>query len=234
MANLVILTAIFLGGGSMLLFGVFLFFGPFQVIHMGWSEPGTLTWDALLSLVFFVQHSCMLRRGVRRQLARVIPAHYHGALYAIVSGVVLTVVVVFWQPTSTLLYSAEGVLLWLVRGSFLLAMAGMAWGAQALGTFDPMGLAPLRASLRDKQAASPELVIRGPYLWIRHPLYLFSILMIWCNPEVTLDRLLFDGLWTAWIYGATFLEEADLVAEFGEAYREYQRKVPRLIPWRSH
>jgi protein-S-isoprenylcysteine O-methyltransferase Ste14 len=233
MASLIGLVAILVGGGSMFLFGVFLFFGPLPLVRMGWSEPGTLAWDGLLSLAFFGQHSSMLRRGIRRQLARVIPAHYHGALYAIASGVVLTAVVVLWQPASTLLYAFEGISRWLVRGLFLLAMAGMAWGAQALGTFDPLGLAPLRARERGGQLSPPELVIQGAYQWVRHPLYLFSILMIWCNPDVTVDRLLFDVLWTAWIYGATFLEEADLVGEFGEAYRDYQRKVPRLIPWRS-
>jgi protein-S-isoprenylcysteine O-methyltransferase Ste14 len=233
MANLILLTAIFVGGGSMLLFGVFLFFGPFQVVHMGWSEPVTLAGDGLLSLVFFGQHSSMLRRGIRGQLTRVIPAHYLGAFYAISSGVVLTAVVVLWQPAAPLLYAFEGILRWLVRGLFLLGMAGMAWGAVALGAFDPLGLAPLRARGPDEPVPAPKLVIQGAYRWVRHPLYLFSIVMIWSNPDVTADRLLFDVLWTAWIYGATFLEEADLVAEFGEAYRDYQRRVPRLIPWRS-
>jgi len=217
----------------MFLFGVFLFFGPLPLVRMGYSEPVALAWDGLLSLVFFGQHSSMLRRGVRGQLARVIPAHYHGALYAIASGVVLIAVVVLWQPSSVLLYAFEGSSRWLVRGLFLLAMVGMAWGTLALGTFDPLGLAPLRVPERGERISPPKLVIQGAYQWVRHPLYLFSILMIWCYPDITADRLLFDVLWTAWIYCATYLEEADLVAEFGEAYRDYQRKVPRLIPWRS-
>jgi protein-S-isoprenylcysteine O-methyltransferase Ste14 len=111
-------------------------------------------------------------------------------------------------------------------------MAGMAWGARALQSFDPMGLSAFRAHVRGKQSPPQHLVIRGPYLWVRHPLYLFSILLIWACPDVTADRLLFNVLWTAWIYVGSILEEADLVAEFGETYRDYRRRVPRLVPWR--
>jgi protein-S-isoprenylcysteine O-methyltransferase Ste14 len=47
---------------------------------------------------------------------------------------------------------------------------------------------------------------------------------------VSADRLLFNVLWTAWIVAGTVLEEADLTAEFGDAYRAYRRDVPMLLP----
>jgi protein-S-isoprenylcysteine O-methyltransferase Ste14 len=40
-------------------------------------------------------------------------------------------------------------------------------------------------------------------------------------------------LWSAWIVLGTVLEERDLVADVGDAYREYQRRVPMLVPWRG-
>ena len=67
---------------------------------------------------------------------------------------------------------------------------------------------------------------------LRHPLYFFVLLLIWSCPDLTVDRLLFNVLWTAWIFVGTCLEERDLVAEFGDAYRRYQESVPMLIPWR--
>jgi protein-S-isoprenylcysteine O-methyltransferase Ste14 len=45
-----------------------------------------------------------------------------------------------------------------------------------------------------------------------------------------MDRLLFNILWSAWIYIGTVLEERDLVEQFGDAYREYQKKVSMLFP----
>jgi protein-S-isoprenylcysteine O-methyltransferase Ste14 len=67
---------------------------------------------------------------------------------------------------------------------------------------------------------------------VRHPLYFFSLIMIWSCPEITMDRLLFNVLWTVWIVMATLFEEKDLVSEFGDQYRQYQAKVPMIIPYK--
>ena len=56
--------------------------------------------------------------------------------------------------------------------------------------------------------------------------------MIWAYPYLTADRLLFNVMFTLWISIGTVLEERDLVAVFGHAYRDYQNKVPRLLPRR--
>ncbi len=218
--------AVLLGGGSLLLFGAFLFFGSLGVASFGWTETRSLAWDGLLSLLFFAQHSLMVRPSLQRLLSRLMPAHYHGALYAIASGLVLTIVVVFWQKTPTVVIALEGLWRWLLRAVLALAAAGMVWGAISLSHFDPLGLDSLRAHAPSR----PVLVIRGPYRWVRHPLYFFSIVMVWAFPVLSTDRLLFNLLWTAWIYAATFWEESDLVALFGEPYRDYQRRVPRLLP----
>ena len=77
-------------------------------------------------------------------------------------------------------------------------------------------------------------VVKGPYRWVRHPLYLFMILMIWSSPNLTMDRLLFNGLWTVWIVIGSILEERDLIFEFGDVYREYQQRVPMFIPRGFH
>jgi len=75
-------------------------------------------------------------------------------------------------------------------------------------------------------------VAQGTYRWVRHPMYFVVLLMIWSYPVLTVDRLLFNMLWTIWIVIGTVLEERDLTAKFGDDYREYQRKVPMLFPTR--
>jgi protein-S-isoprenylcysteine O-methyltransferase Ste14 len=71
----------------------------------------------------------------------------------------------------------------------------------------------------------------GPYLYVRHPIYFFTLILIWATPVMTVDRTLFNLLWTLWIIYGCFLEEKDLLMDFGEAYKQYQEKTPMLIPW---
>ncbi|MHC4471200.1 MAG: methyltransferase family protein, partial [Planctomycetota bacterium] len=112
------------------------------------------------------------------------------------------------------------------------SLAGIAWGILALGAFDAFGLGTIRDYLKGSRTPPLPFTIRGPYRWVRHPLYFFFLVMFWSHPDLTSDRLLFNGLWTVWMIVGTVLEERDLVTAFGETYRDYQRRVPMLIPWR--
>ena len=221
-----------LGGGAMLLFVWFLFAGALYWVDLGLGEIATLVVDAGLCMAFFVQHSGMIRRSFRRRLSPLLPEPYHGALFATASAVALIVLIVLWQGSGHTLASFQGLARWLLRAVSVLALAGLVWGIRALRTFDPYGIQAVRHHLRGTQPRPEPIAARGPYRWVRHPLYLFVLLMIWSYPDLTPDRLLFNLLFTVWMIAGTILEERDLVAEYGDTYRTYQRNVPMLIPWR--
>jgi protein-S-isoprenylcysteine O-methyltransferase Ste14 len=225
-------AALLFGWGSLLLFGAFLFAGPVSVVRLDLPEHQALLWDASLSILFFAQHSVMIRTPFQTRLVRILPRHYHASTYAIASGMALAAVVLLWQPSGTLLYQAGGALSLLARAVSALAVAGFVWGVRALKSFDTFGLRPIRAHLHGRPLRAPNFIVRGPYRWARHPLYFFTLVLFWSFPDGTLDRLLFNVLWTGWVIVGTHLEEKDLVATFGEAYRRYQETVPMLLPWR--
>lgn len=233
-AYMVIFLAYMLGGSSLVMFGAFCYVGSLHLVQLGLSESGTVLLDVCLSLAFFLQHSGMVRKPFRRYLARFIPEAYNSAIYTILSGIILFIVIILWQGTSGTVATAEGALRLLLRVIFAASIAGFYWGTQALGFFDPFGIRVIVNNLRGKIPKEMPLTVRGPYRWVRHPLYLFVLIMIWSCPDLTLDRLLFNVLWTVWIYIGALLEERDLVANFGEAYRHYQQKVPMLIPLRFY
>jgi protein-S-isoprenylcysteine O-methyltransferase Ste14 len=229
-ASMLILSVL-AGVGSVVMFALL---QSVRYLPMGWSDSYALPWDALLSLGFFVQHSGMVRRPVRARLAAVVPARYQGALYSIASGIVLALVVVLWQPSETRVWVLQGVPRWIAHALAILAAAAFVSSAVTLRrSFDPLGLGPIRASLRGRVDRPTAFVVRGPYLWVRHPLYACVVLLLWTSPDVTADVLLLSVLWTIWIWVGATLEERDLISEFGEAYRSYRRQVPMLIPWRG-
>jgi methanethiol S-methyltransferase len=230
-ARLIMLLAILFGTLSIALFALAPA-GSFRIFQPQWPLAGVLCWDALLSLLFFLQHSGMVRRGFRARAAGFVPPRYYPAVYAIASGVALAALVLLWQPSGRHLLVLDGLSLRITQAGALGAFAFFLWGGFALRGFDPFGLSPLRAYLRGQQEQRPAFVVRGPYQWVRHPLYFSILLLIWLSPDLTVDRLLFNTLWTAWIWIGTVLEERDLTHEFGDAYRQYRRTVPKLIPWR--
>jgi methanethiol S-methyltransferase len=219
-----------IGGGSLVLFVYFLLFGAPLRASLAHSEPTRLAWDALLCIVFFLQHSGMIRRGVKDRIARRIPAACYPALYSIASGIALTALILLWQPSDRLLFRLGDAWRWLSAGMALAAVAGFAWGVRSLRSFDPFGRLALEASLRGVTTPPLAFVAEGAYRVVRHPLYLFMLVLIWSTPRFSTDQLLFNVLWTAWIVAGTKLEERDLVADFGDVYRRYQLSVPMLIP----
>jgi protein-S-isoprenylcysteine O-methyltransferase Ste14 len=64
---------------------------------------------------------------------------------------------------------------------------------------------------------------------VRHPWYSGGIVIIWARPIDTAVLVTNLVLTVYFVIGAV-LEERKLVAEFGEEYREYQERVPMLVP----
>lgn len=223
------LAAIF-GVGGLMAFMRFLYFGPFSIANFNLDTSRILWMDASLSFAFFIQHSGMIRRPFQVYLTRIVPDGCVKAVYAIASGVILYAMLVLWQPSSEHLFIINGIWRTLMRAVFFISLFGFLWGLQSMGFYDPTGIRDIIDRMRAKPIIKGGVVAKGPYRFIRHPLYLTMMLMIWSYPDMTADRLLFNILWTTWIVMATLLEERDLVAEHGNAYLEYKNNVPMFVP----
>ena len=82
-------------------------------------------------------------------------------------------------------------------------------------------------------AAPPRVVVRGPYRFVRNPMYVavLSVLAgeaLWTRSAALLEY----GAIVALLFHAFVLlyEERTLKARFGGEYEAYQRSVPRWIP----
>ena len=231
-AYIFIYSAIFFGWGSLAAFAIFLYFGSLNIVNLSLNDIDAILFDTGLSLLFFIQHSTMVRKSFRRWTTIFMPVEYYRAFYAIISGIFLFIIILLWQKTASSLPAVTGLFRLLFHLLFLISIAGFAWGVRSLKHFDSLGIRSLLIQLRGREPGQAPFTVKGAYRWVRHPFYFFSLLMIWSSPDLTADRLLFNVIWTIWIITGAVFEERDLVDEFGDKYLEYQQKVPMLIPVR--
>lgn len=119
--------------------------------------------------------------------------------------------------------------------NYVVLLAGAAGFLVALWQTDIWRFVGLRQMARYVAGeADPELpppfIATGVYRFVRHPLYFFSMLFLWANPVMSLTAFIITLWVTLYFYIGSYYEERRLLAEFGEAYRQYQIRVPRMIP----
>lgn len=152
--------------------------------------------------------------------------------YNLVGGVTLLPLLpmLAWLPDS-ILYTLPSPWLWLALLGQLIAAVGIAYGLWLTNIWHFLGVCQLLGMPEDGRLnCRPPLVVSGMYRWVRHPLYFWGLVFIWLTPQMTVNRLALFATLSVYLYVGTFFEERRLVAEFGDAYRAYQRQVPRLIP----
>lgn len=189
--------------------------------------------DTLLLGVFAVQHSVMARRGFKAWSTRLVPSEIERSTFvALASGALL---LLFWQ------WRPLGGVLWQVSTpalrAALIAISASGWALVLVATllinhFDLFGLRQAWFALHDRRYTRVPLATPSLYRYVRHPLYLGFLIAFWSAPTVTLAHLLFAAATTAYILIAIRLEERDLIAEHGEEYERYRRRVPKLLPAR--
>jgi protein-S-isoprenylcysteine O-methyltransferase Ste14 len=62
-------------------------------------------------------------------------------------------------------------------------------------------------------------------------MYLGVITSYWATPDMTAGHALYAAGMTLYILIGVRFEERGLVASFGAAYRDYQQRIPMLLPW---
>jgi protein-S-isoprenylcysteine O-methyltransferase Ste14 len=76
-----------------------------------------------------------------------------------------------------------------------------------------------------------ELVLKGPYLWCRHPLYFFTIMFLVLRPYMFLDYLVSLVCIIAYFYVGSLWEEKRMLEKFGEHYEAYKKQVAPIVPF---
>jgi methanethiol S-methyltransferase len=191
----------------------------------------SLAIDVALLTVFAVQHSVMARRWFKEWWTRIVPKPVERSTYVLFSSVALILLFTFWRPLGGVVWAVEDPTAQIV----LRCLFAFGWGLVLFSTFlinhfDLFGLRQVWRYLLGQPYNTLRFSTPGPYRLVRHPLYVGWLFAFWVTPVMTLAHLLFSIATTAYILLAIQFEERDLVREHGDAYEEYRRSVPMLIP----
>lgn len=181
-------------------------------------------------IAFAAIHSLMASLPFKRLIMRVLGSRADILYMPVFSFIALLTIF----PLAYLLYKNPGPVLYIVSSPWRWLMVG---GQLIAAIVAPRALldAPHRFKIRSQLSApkTPEagsLNIRGVYRWVRDPFLLSGLIIIWLTPFMTVNLLVIYLLATIYLYLGSLHWEKRLVSQFGDEYREYQKKVHRIIP----
>jgi methanethiol S-methyltransferase len=198
------------------------------------GEAPALSWAINVALLgaFAVQHSVMARPAFKRLWTRVVPKAVERSTYVLAASAALIGLFAQWRPIATPVIwdhasSSFGLLL---GAASLLGWALVLISTFQIDHFELFGLKQALALLTRRKAVEP--AFRTPLLYrhVRHPIYLGFLIAFWCTPMMTAGHLLFAAATTGYILIGIWFEERDLVALFGQRYRDYRAQVGMLWP----
>ncbi len=186
--------------------------------------------DVALVALFGLQHSIMARPAFKRVWTQIVPRHLERSTFVWLADLMVVLMIRLWQPIDGDLWNVSG-----PGAAVLYAVSLLGWMMVPVVSFltdhfELFGLRQVFDYALGRETAKPEFKERALYKKVRHPMMLAFLVAFWATPHMTWGHLLFAGLMSSFILIGIHFEERDLARSHGQAYRDYQARVPKLLP----
>ena len=194
----------------------------------GALQLAVVVWNVVLFSAFALHHSVFARESIRRPLARAL-GRLERSFYVWIASVLFVAVCKLWLPLPGTVWSVTGAF----NVAFVLVqIAGVAisvYSASLIDIWDLAGIRQLDAEAVETQTT--DFKTRGPYGWVRHPIYLGWFFIVFGTGTMTMTRFVFAVVSCAYIVLAIPFEERSIRRSSQGAYERYMKQVPKkLIP----
>jgi protein-S-isoprenylcysteine O-methyltransferase Ste14 len=196
-------------------------------VFPGIDRGSTWIWvDCALAVQFAVLHSALLWPPIRSRLCRIMPGPLVGSFFCTATCASVFLTMELWHTSSTSAWALRGPWAWVMFGLYLASWAALTYSLWITGFGFQTGFTPWWAWVRRRATPRRGFAPKGAYKWIRHPIYLSFLGLIWFNPAMTADRLALAVLWTTHLFVGSCLKDRRLEHFIGEPYRMYAARIP--------
>lgn len=184
-----------------------------------------------LLLLFGIQHSVMARPAFKTMITRILPDSWERSTYVLATAIVTLALVQYWQPMDGGLWHVENE----TGRTVLTILFYVGWLVTFLATYmiNHFHLFGLQQSFKaeDPDAGAKEFRTPMFYKFVRHPIQTGVVISMLATPDMTTGRAVLAAGMLLYIIVGLHYEERDLIAEFGDTYRDYKKRVPGVIPF---
>lgn len=192
----------------------------------------------VLAIVFFgFSHSFLasvkVKNCVKDNYPRLLP--FYRFIYNIISFIILFLFFIYLPQPDITIYDLIKPYDFIILVFQILSFLGLIWTFRYFSYKEFLGISQIARwhqksyNLNDLDEQMT-LKIKGPYKYMRHPVYFFSILFLVFRPYMDLTYLVLVIGAVVYFYVGSYYEEKKLIKIFGEKYRDYQKSVPRILP----
>jgi protein-S-isoprenylcysteine O-methyltransferase Ste14 len=188
--------------------------------------------DALLLGIFAIQHSVMARPWFKRAWTKLVPKVVERSTYVLLASLCLDLLYWQWRAMNGIVWSVENsggrLILWAL---FAIGWLGVLLSTMLVSHTDLFGIRQVMLFAQGKPCEPIGFKKPAFYKVVRHPIYLGFLIAFWATPVMTQGHLLFAVATSAYMLLAIQFEEHDLIAIFGDVYRDYRERTPMLLPF---
>ena len=185
--------------------------------------------------IYCAVHSLLISPPILRWVRKRFPDghRYHRLAFNIFSTLTIIPLGIY-----TLSFTAPAVFRWegglrILQAMFILTgVALIIAGAKKYDFKTFLGFSQIsRADTCQSIGTDCELNTAGVLGFVRHPWYTAVVILLWAR-DLDPAALVVNTVLTVYVVVGTYLEERKLVAEFGQAYRNYQCEVSMFLPFK--